>query len=265
MKNFLLGTVGLITLGLAAPASAADLAARPYTKAAAPIMAATYDWSGFYIGANGGYGSSRKCWDAATEGLVVVGDEGCHDATGGVAGGQIGYRWQSNGWLFGLEAQGDWADLRGSNVSNSIFLRTRGDVSNRSKIDAFGLFTGQVGYSLNNALLYVKGGAAVTRDAYEAFGTFTNDIGARATENRWGGAVGVGLEFAFAPNWSVGVEYDHLFMGSRTMSFYSTGLVAPQLLGPAGTLVGTDRIRQDVDLATVRINYRWGGQAVARY
>jgi hypothetical protein len=46
--------------------------------------------------------------------------EVCHDATGGVVGGQIGYRWQSAGWVFGLEAQGDWADLKGSNVSGFI-------------------------------------------------------------------------------------------------------------------------------------------------
>jgi outer membrane immunogenic protein len=44
MKMFLLGTVGLLTFGLGAPASAADLAARPYAKAAVPIMAAMYDW-----------------------------------------------------------------------------------------------------------------------------------------------------------------------------------------------------------------------------
>jgi outer membrane immunogenic protein len=98
MKTFLLGAVGLVALGLAAPATAADLAARPYTKAPGPMMAAIYDWSGFYIGANGGWGSSRKCWDAATFGIVSIGDEGCHDATGGVAGGQIGYRWQSSAW-----------------------------------------------------------------------------------------------------------------------------------------------------------------------
>ena len=56
MKKFLLGTVGLVALGIAAgPASAADLAARPvYTKA--PMMAPAYDWSGFYIGINGGRG-----------------------------------------------------------------------------------------------------------------------------------------------------------------------------------------------------------------
>src|SRR6266513_3888674 len=136
MKKFLLATVGLVALGMAAPASAADLAARPYTKAP-PMVAAIYDWSGFYVGANGGWGSSRNCWDF----LPVAGGvtpEGCHDATGGVAGGQIGYRWQSGGWVFGLEAQGDWADLRGSNVSGFIPAWT-----NNSKIEAFGLFTGQ--------------------------------------------------------------------------------------------------------------------------
>ena len=63
MKKFLLGTVGLLALGMAAPASAADLAARPYTKAPPPMVAPIYDWTGFYIGGNGGWGQSRNCWD----------------------------------------------------------------------------------------------------------------------------------------------------------------------------------------------------------
>ena len=62
MKKFLLGTVGLVALGMAAPASAADLAAR-YTKAPPPMVAPIYDWSGFYIGANGGWGESHSCVD----------------------------------------------------------------------------------------------------------------------------------------------------------------------------------------------------------
>jgi len=106
-------TAAFVAIG-ASSASAADLAARPYTKAA-PIVAAAYDWSGFYIGANGGWASSRKCWDL-TEVLdfgvrtpVVPADpEGCHDASGGTAGGQAGYRWQSAAFVFGLEAQGNW-------------------------------------------------------------------------------------------------------------------------------------------------------------
>lgn len=248
MKKFLLGAVGLVALSMSAPASAADMAARPYSKAP-PMIAAIYDWSGFYIGANGGWGSSRKCWDLVPP-SVVLGAEGCHDATGGVAGGQIGYRWQSAAFVYGLEAQGDWADLRGRNVS----IAAPG-FSNESRINAFGLFTGQIGWAWNTALLYVKGGAAVTGDRYRSF---TNPVGVLAgsvNETRWGGTVGVGLEYGFAPNWSAAIEYDHLFMGNRNLTFIT----------PAGGFFATDRIRQDVDLVTVRVNYRWGGPVVAKY
>jgi outer membrane immunogenic protein len=254
MKKFLLGTVAL--MALAAPAAAADLAARPYTKAPPPPIAVVYDWSGFYIGANGGWGSSHKCWDFTTPAGTFVAAEGCHDATGGVAGGQIGYRWQAGTWVFGVEAQGDWADLKGSNQSlfSPAFI-------NQSKINAFGLFTGQVGYAANNALFYLKGGAAVTSDRFNSFATGTNiQVSNTVNDTRWGGAVGVGVEYGFAPNWSAAIEYDHLFMQDKTHTFLNNGVA-----GVAGTLFGTDRIRQDVDLVTVRVNYRWGGPVIARY
>jgi outer membrane immunogenic protein len=103
MKKYLLGTVALVALGMTAPASAADMAARPYTKAPPPIAVAIYDWSGFYIGANGGGGWSDKCWDVTNfRGPVAPFREGCHNASGGVVGGQVGYRWQAAGWVFGL-------------------------------------------------------------------------------------------------------------------------------------------------------------------
>src|SRR5260370_38399795 len=112
MKKILLGTVGLIALSLAAPASAADLAARPYTKAPPPMAPVVYDWSGFYIGINGGGGTSRKCWDlvsnAFTPGVVTRFPapvaEGCHGAPGGTVGGRVGYRWQAGGWGVRLRA-----------------------------------------------------------------------------------------------------------------------------------------------------------------
>src|ERR1700712_272952 len=221
MKKLFLATVGLVALGIAAPASAADLAARPYTKAPAP-MVAIYDWSGFYIGANGGGGRGPKSWDFNS--FRCPGTpfrEGCHDATGGVVGGQVGYRWQSAGWVFGLEAQGDWADLKASNVSVFIPAWT-----NNSKIQAFGLFTGQVGYAWNNVLWYVKGGAAVTDDKYRGTVTATGALFDSASETRWGAVVGTGLEFGFTPNWSVAVEYDHLFMGNRNITATSAGVLA---------------------------------------
>ena len=180
-------------------ASAADLAARPYTKA--PPVAAVYDWSGFYLGANGGGAWSRKCWDANpfTIGFIppitISGPEGCHTASGATAGGQFGYRWQRAAWMFGLEAQGNWADLSGLNPTQNAILA---GFANRSRIDAIGLFTGQVGYAWNSFLLYVKGGAAVTQDKYEIFltgplGPLTSGfIAARGSEARWGGVVGVG-------------------------------------------------------------------------
>src|SRR5665213_3151697 len=92
MKKFLLGTVGMVALGMAsAPASAADLAARPvYTKAPA-MVAAIYDWSGFYIGINGGWGETgdRRTFEPTA---TLLGD---HRADGGTVGGQVGYRWQA--------------------------------------------------------------------------------------------------------------------------------------------------------------------------
>ena len=253
MKKFLLATVAMVAF--AGSASAADLAARPYTKAPA-MIAAVYDWSGFYIGANGGYGSSRKCWDNITTAGVLVAAEGCHDATGGFAGGQVGYRWQAGTWVFGLEAQGDWADLKGRNRS---LFDARFD--NASKINAFGLFTGQVGYAANNVLFYVKGGAAVVSDRFRSFNTGTNvQVSSTSDDSRWGGTVGVGLEYGFAPNWSAGIEYDHLFMGNRNYNFVNNGVFAA-----AGTAFASDRIRQDVDLITVRVNYKFGGPMIAKY
>lgn len=245
MKKILLATVGLLAFGMVAPASAADLAARPYTPA--PIVAAIYDWNGFYIGANGGWGQSRDCVDFLTTAGTVA--SGCDDRSGGVAGGQIGYRWQNNQFVFGLEAQGDWADLKNTRVS--LFDPT---LSTTAKTDGIGLFTGQLGWAWNSSLLYVKGGAAVTSNRLDIFDNITGLGLASASNTRWGGTVGVGWEYGFASNWSVGVEYDHLFMGHADNSF--------SVADPRLAAVLNDRISQDVDMVTVRLNYRFGPYGV---
>ncbi len=258
MKKLLLATVGLIALSVA-PALAADLPARVYTKAPAVVPPPIYNWSGFYIGINGGGGSSHNCWDLnSVLGVAVVPSvaEGCHDATGGLVGGQIGYRWQAASWVFGLEAQGDWADLKGSNVSTVLPPLTI--LTNNTRIDAIGLFTGQIGYAWNNVLWYVKGGAAVTGNRWQGtitgLGTGVDSI----SDTRWGGTVGPGIEIGFAPGWSVAFEYNHLFMGNSNETL---GFVSP--FGPGASR--TDNIRQDVDMGTVRLNYTFGGPVVARY
>jgi outer membrane immunogenic protein len=251
MKKFLLGTIGLVALGMAAPAVAADLPARTYTKAPAYI-AAVYDWSGFYLGANGGWAGSRNCWtNTAVAGGAAAGTEGCNTANGGVAGGQIGYRWQTGTWVFGLEAQGDWAGLSGSNPSTAFV-----GVTNQTRMNSFGLFTGQIGYAWNNALLYAKGGAAVAGDKYTGLATATNTAFDTARDNRWGAALGAGVEYGFTPNWSAALEYDHMFMGRNNENF--TGVAG-------GAFTRTDSISQNVDMVTARINYRWGGPVIGKY
>jgi outer membrane immunogenic protein len=261
MKTLLLAAVALTTVAIA-PALAADLPARApaYTKAPA-IVEPIPSWAGFYIGINGGGGSSHNCWDLTNNGAPVVPvSVGCHNATGGLAGGQVGYRWQMTNWVFGLEAQGDWANLKGSNIS-SLGTFAGAPFLNQTKIDAIGLFTGQVGYAWNNVLWYAKGGAAVTHDKYSGIaqaptaGFAVGSLFDQASETRWGGAVGTGLEFRFAPGWSVAVEYDHLFMGSSSQNLINT----------FGGFDRTQNIKQDVDIGTVRVNYTFGGPVVAKY
>jgi outer membrane immunogenic protein len=215
------------------------------------MAAPAYNWSGLYIGLNGGGASSHECLTIFSDAGVPVtpNSEGCHDATGGLVGGQIGYRWQFTNWVFGIEAQGDWADLKGSNASLTAII----PYANQTKIDAIGLFTGQVGYAWNNVLWYVKGGAAVAENHYSSFFTAPNifaPVGTvfnQADETRWGGAVGTGVEFGFAPSWSVAVEYDHLFMGTNSVTFPASAIAVTR----------SDNIKQDVDMGTVRINYRF--------
>ena len=79
MKKLLLGAIGLVALS--GSAMAADLAARPY-KAPVPYIAPIYDWTGFYIGANGGWGESRNCWGIVPVGGAIIPD-GCVDRSGG--------------------------------------------------------------------------------------------------------------------------------------------------------------------------------------
>jgi outer membrane immunogenic protein len=240
MKKFLLGTLGLVAM--VAPALAADLP----VKAPPPPVIPIFNWSGFYIGGNGGWGRSDDCWDA----LILI---DCRDRSGGVLGGQIGYRWQlpDNHFVFGLEAQGDWANLRSSHISLLDPALTLG-----TKLDAMGLFTGQFGFAWDTSLWYVKVGAAVTDNSFFINDTVTGIGLASASSTRWGGVIGTGFEYAFSPNWSVGFEYDHLFMGGSDTTAFA--VVSPLLT----------RITQDVDMVTVRFNYRfggYGGPVVARY
>lgn len=169
MKKILLSGVALVALFAAAPASAADVPVRgPIYKAApAPI----FNWTGFYFGGHVGYGFSDTDLGVEPDGFL-----------GGL---QIGYNWQfSRNWVFGLEA-----DISGTDMNDSV-------AGLNSHIDYLGTARARLGYTWDRTMLYGTGGFAWNRSSV---------LGFHDTDT--GYALGAGIEWAFAPNWSAKVEY----------------------------------------------------------
>ena len=114
MKTILLSTVAataLLTLSLGV--QAADLAARPAPAYAPPVVAQVYNWTGFYFGVNGGYAWGRQ------DPLNIIAnrfDNVSTDLSGGVFGGTLGAQIQAAHVVMGLEADIDWANIKGSTV-----------------------------------------------------------------------------------------------------------------------------------------------------
>ena len=237
MKRLLLGTAAVIVF--AAPALAADLPARPYTKAPAyTAPEAVYNWTGFYVGGH--------------IGGAFPGGNSLESSDGRFLGGvQGGFNYQfSNNWVLGAEAQYSWL----ANNSNSGVTFPAGTVVT-GNTDQLGSVTGKLGYAWGPTLLYAKGGYA-WRDSPN-IGVSVGGVPTAFTttgNHQDGYTVGAGLEYMFAPNWSAKVEYQYYNFGGTTFTS-----------GPA-EIVGA-RYRDDDHTVKVGINYRfgWGGPVVAKY
>ena len=206
MKKLLLSTVAMIAL--AGSASAADIAARPYTKA--PPMTppqAIYNWTGFYIGGHVGGAFSGD--------NTLFGDNGRF--MGGVQGG-ADYQFAQN-WVVGIEAQYSWLTR---NNSGTAFP---GGVLVTDNERGLGSVTGRLGYTWGPALLYAKGGYAF-RDNRLNVSVAGTPFAYTATGNRDSGyTVGAGLEYMFAPNWSAKAEYQYYNFGNTTFAAAPAALV----------------------------------------
>jgi outer membrane immunogenic protein len=242
MRRLIAISIAAIAMGMAS-AQAADLPAKaPIYKAPPPPI--PFSWTGLYIGGNVGGASQRDCFtyeSASNLGLA----EGCHNATSFIGGGQIGFNWQMGTWVFGLEGSGDWASLKGNHVSTGF----PGDTI-FSKSDSLFTATARVGYAWDRALVYVKGGAAWVPSDYWRNLTGTDTTFATASQTRVGWAVGAGIEYAFWDNWSVAAEYDYLGMGTDSVTQAYTG-------GCVGGAPCTMDVKQEVQMATLRLNYRF--------
>ncbi|MGJ4900013.1 porin family protein [Bradyrhizobium sp. HKCCYLRH2060] len=209
MKKILLATVALAAL--AAPAAAADLAARPtYTKA--PVLAPVQTWTGFYIGAMGGYANEDADFAAMK---------------GGFAGGTVGYNWQQGAVVFGLEADAAWADINASVGALGVTAE--------SKIRDWGTVRGRIGYAFGPTLLYATGGYAWAdnRISLTAPGVAVSD-----SKIHSGWTVGAGVEYMFAPNWSLKGEYLYKSFGGESYTFTGLGTLATGTLNVHSGQVG---------------------------
>jgi outer membrane immunogenic protein len=181
MKKLLLTGAALAVLAVATPALAADMAVRgPVYKA--PPAAPLFNWTGFYVGGHVGYG-----W----------GDAGGLDTDGWFGGGQIGVNYQfAPNWVWGVEADISGAGIDGGNSATSRF-----------KTDMFGTVRARLGYTVDRVMFYGTGGLAWA----DSKATL---VGVSDSQTNIGWALGAGIEYAFAPNWSAKLEYIHADYGS---------------------------------------------------
>jgi len=200
MKRVILAGIGALALvTMMGAANAADLPRRQAMPMKAPMYSAPYNWTGFYVGINGGGGWGRSEWSNA------AGSTGGFNVSGGVVGGTVGYNWQMNQAVFGLEGDIDWSNIRGSTTSA---VCAGGTCQTRNNYLA--TVRGRIGYAFDRFLPYVTGGLAVG-DIKAEPGT-----GASASETKAGWTLGGGLEFAVAGPWTAKVEYLYADLGKMS-------------------------------------------------
>ncbi|MBV9564809.1 MAG: porin family protein [Bradyrhizobium sp.] len=199
MKKLLLMGVGIAALGMA-PAVAADLPARTYTKA--PALAPIYNWTGFYVGGFGGYAQE---------------DVSDFPLKGGFGGGTLGYNWQQGQFVYGIEADAAGGDV---SVSATAFVPFVGPLTLSDKFNALGTVRGRVGFAVDQWLFYGTGGFAW---ANEKLSGSLLGVTASDSQLRTGWTAGAGVEVMFAPHWSLKAEYLYRSFGSETIAGVSTG------------------------------------------
>lgn len=252
------------------PAFAADMAVKARPASVDP----NYNWSGFYAGANAGYGWGGRSGDivAFSTGLGIPGAVAAGTIPsffnlrpeGALGGAQAGYNWQSGRWVFGVET-----DIQAAHLNQSVviphaalgpFTATLSTAS--TVLDWFGTARGRVGYAWNQVLLYGTGGLAyggVSDNATVATAPPPAAGGGHGmtSSTRIGWAAGAGVEWAFRPAWSLKAEYMHVDLGSTTT----------RVLFPVAPVNFLDyRFQHAYDVVRVGINYKWGGGVVvAKY
>ena len=193
MKRIL--TAAAAVLAISGQARAADLPAPTLP----PALPAVYNWNGVYVGVDAGWGDGNSNWTDGT-----LGETGRFPISGSVVGGTVGANYQTGAYVFGIEGDLDWTNLRGGSSFScgaiADLVPPPTDCHTQSKW--LGTVRGRVGYAVNSVLIYGTGGAAFGNIQTGLIPPSTFDS---STEVGW--TIGAGIEVGFASNWTVKVEY----------------------------------------------------------
>jgi outer membrane immunogenic protein len=229
-------------------ASAADMAAR-YTKAPVAV-AAVYNWTGFYIGADVGYGWGRSTGTLANAaGLFPVNYS--LDPSGVIGGGFVGYNYQFSNVVLGVEADWQASDL---NQSGNFLLGGVPTYTIGTKVKDYGSVRGRLGLAFDRWMVFGTGGFAWgSWDTSYAFIGATPFVTSSVSSHA-GWTAGVGVEYAFTNEWLARAEYRYTDLGRA--SFVSALTNSSEL----GNRVTINDVR-------VGIAYKFGGPGpvVAKY
>jgi outer membrane immunogenic protein len=259
-------TLGLAGAALlfAGPALAADLA-KPPPVFKAPPPVPVFNWTGWYIGGNIGYG-----WGQSTNSNIVSDTTGFGAVSnfppslkpkGVIGGGQIGYDWQvSPHFVWGLVADFQGADIKDSQTSAGTFDIPPVETLTESlsqKLQFLGTGRVRAGWAAGQWLFYGSGGVAYG-DVKSTFdftasvpGSTVPETGSR-TETRVGWAAGGGVNYAVTPNWILGVDYLHYDLGRTSVT--ATLFLNPNTAGQ-DPITASQKVGGDIVRAT--INYKF--------
>jgi outer membrane immunogenic protein len=265
MKQSLFAAVAALAFA-GSSALAADLPTKaPYYKA----YPAYFSWSGCYIGGNVGGASARGSFTTTLDSgshlslqtnrdRVGAAGTGSDRDTSFIGGGQVGCNFQIGAFVLG--AEGDFSGLSTRPIITGTGVLTTADpfsIINSVKNDWLATVRGRAGLAVDRSFIYVTGGAAFSQLHYAQVYTDTlagpTTGGFNISHTRTGWTIGAGWEYAFTHNWSIKAEYLHV----RFSSLSATGLITAAGSGNTNVTHGT--VREDIDIARVGLNYRFGG------
>jgi outer membrane immunogenic protein len=274
MKSWISAAAIAATLAAASTSFAADIA-KPVYKAP-PVVVPAYNWTGFYIGGNAGYGWGDRDVTITHNNAAFFGGAFAAGATpslyhlstsGFVGGGQVGYNWQAGAWVFGIEGDISYTGLQETqNINTAIPPFVNGFGSASHDLNWLATVRGRIGYAWDNFLVFGTGGVAWGDVEYRYSFAFpaTNELYSLTTsKTQTGWTVGGGFEYGIGA-WSFKAEY--LYFNLNDGGTYAA------IPSGAGTIPGRTHFATFDDttgqIVRVGLNYRFNyskAPVVARY